>query len=141
MMTDEQIIAEQARARKLAADLAIYGGECDCRPCGPDGPQQARYDILRVELRSGRVFTGTTIHGHGGLHRVYSDNLDARERMLDRVQRQLASEPGRPVTIYLVERFFGSETFSVHPTEIASVELDDLGSANLRRERWSREQP
>lgn len=120
-------IEDERAGAELARKLRSSGGTCDC-----PGFPASRQDILRISLKDGRVFERGTIHGWGGLvHMARSParSPEVRRILREDVERHVARilercrVENRSVMIYLVERYWGSETLSVSFDEIAKIEV------------------
>lgn len=126
MRTDEQVLSDIEAGRVFADRIRETGGDCDCSGFCP-----TRHNALTVELKDGRVFTRTTLHGFGGLIGLQVSRFDGSPVPLDRATSVLerdvarvlarAERDGRPVLLYLVDRYFGSETLEVLPSQILRV--------------------
>lgn len=111
---ERETLAEMAA---LAEKLRASGGHCDC----------GRYGLFTVTLSDGRVFTGAGIHGRGGIFRLGDGCPTEAPRLLADVKRLFKSclhaEKHRAMTIYLAERYCGSETLVVEPEEIRMISI------------------
>jgi|SRR3972149_5620166 len=118
LLADEKERATLAEIAERAEKLRASGGECDC----------GRYGLFRVELRNGRVFTKAGVHGRGGIYRLGDGCSMNPSHVLADVKRLLnyntRAKVHRAMTIYLAERYCGSEILRAEPEEILSITLD-----------------